>query len=161
MNIDILQQGEEGKYRIKVGTDTFDPDRDDFSIVLSWGLAGKELTIDKADMQRDYEGYWFFMFPTDGIVGMVTVECISHTSDEDDPDGTLQRVDRQRLCFVAVTPCPRLSCGTCSGGSQITYERITGPDVTSAYQVLCDVNKLQLTVTGSQRLRVLKPALNN
>jgi hypothetical protein len=144
----IIQQGTVGKYSIDITRAGYVMDTDDFTVILSWGMTDKSMTIRKSEMQHTDDG-WIFIFPTDEMVGVVTASCEVFQPDMDMPDGKWKIVDRQRLCFVATTACPLLSCGgeKC-GEHQVKYDRVYNDSSAHGRNYLVDVNYIPITADG-------------
>lgn len=136
----VIVAGTEAKYFIDIQQDGFSMEEDNFTVELRWGIRPKSLMITKQEMTADTSGKYFFMFDTSKMLGKVTAICRYYVPDMDDPDGAREEVDEQRICFVAVAPCPQLlSCPKCgTSGHNVTYERTDQNDIASMYQRLCD-----------------------
>ena len=155
---DIVQQGEEKKYKVTINQEGFSMNDDDFRIRLSWGLNKKSLLIPKDKMFSDEHDNWYFTFPTDGMVGRVIAECVYYVPDDDFDDGLRTMVDRQFLCFVVTLPLPRIiSCPPSPGpDGHVHYEAIGDSNVTEYYAYLLESNGNNLATTDGERLVVLK-----
>ena len=153
----ILQQGSEGKYRITFNGPDFHPDVDDFKVVLSWGFRKQSVTIEKSQMEQDYEGKWFFVFDSSEMLGQVMATCTYYMPDGDQGDGIFERTDRQLLCFVTTNPQPKLLCVKANQcGRWVSYERILSPDEELAYQYLTTSNGEYVTTVNDENLVVSK-----
>lgn len=99
----IIQQGQEAKYQVTIEHEGFSMTEGIFRIILSWGMRGETLTIERADMIQNEDGETFFTFPTNSMAGRVTAECQYDVADTDCPDGFRTEVERQPLCYVSTT----------------------------------------------------------
>lgn len=155
----IIQQGEEAKYRIAIEREGFSMTENPFMLTLKWGMQGRTLTIDKSEMLTDESGQWYFTFPTADMVGVVTVECAYDVPDSDYPDGYRTEKEQQPLCFVNTSP--RMSQmmrdhGGIYQGIYVSYERTLRSDKRSLYRYLRDILQNYLRDVNGRRLRVLK-----
>ena len=156
----ILMQGDEAKYQIRIEQEGFNMETDNFEIELSWGMMGRKKTIKKNDTIFSVDGF-FFLFETDDMVGRVTARCTYWIPDIDCPDGLRTEVDEQLLCFVCTTPLPKFSCPAPSQCEhKVTYERSEQSDVASDYQYLASVEGDRLITVDTEYTLVLK-SLNN
>lgn len=155
----IIQQGEEAKYRIAIEREGFSMTENPFMLTLKWGMQGRTLTIDKSEMLTDESGQWYFTFPTADMVGVVTVECAYDVPDSDYPDGYRTEKEQQPLCFVNTSPrMPQLmrDHGGIYQGIYVSYERTLRSDKRSLYRYLRDILQNYLRDVNGRRLRVLK-----
>lgn len=155
----IIQQGEEAKYRIAIEREGFSMTENPFMLTLKWGMQGRTLTIDKSEMLTDEAGQWYFTFPTADMVGVVTVECAYDVPDSDYPDGYRTEKEQQPLCFVNTSPrMPQLmrDHGGIYQGIYVSYERTLRSDKRSLYRYLRDILQNYLRDVNGRRLRVLK-----
>lgn len=155
----IIQQGEEAKYRIAIEREGFSMTENPFMLTLKWGMQGRTLTIDKSEMLTDESGQWYFTFPTADMVGVVTVECAYDVPDSDYPDGYRTEKEQQPLCFVNTSPrMPQLmrDHGGIYQGVYVSYERTLRSDKRSLYRYLRDILQNYLRDVNGRRLRVLK-----
>ena len=154
----ILQQDEECKYQITINRQGFLMSRDPFSVTLHYGMLGKSLKIDKSQMANNERDEWYFMFPTDDMVGRVVAECRFDVPDTDYPDGYRTEVDLQYLCFVATTPLPN---GICVPGEKckdetVHYERTELSDIAELYVYLTDRRGNKFVTSDGEYLLALK-----
>ena len=56
----ILMQGDEAKYAMRIDHDRFSMESDDFQVELFYGLMGKSKLIKKSDMTFTIDGYYYF-----------------------------------------------------------------------------------------------------
>lgn len=155
----IIQQGEEAKYRIAIEREGFSMTENPFMLTLKWGMQGRTLTIDKSEMLTDESGQWYFTFPTADMVGVVTVECAYDVPDSDYPDGYRTEKEQQPLCFVNTSVrMPQLmrDHGGIYQGIYVSYERTLRSDKRSLYRYLRDILQNYLRDVNGRRLRVLK-----
>ena len=155
----IIQQGEEAKYRIAIEREGFSMSENPFSVTLKWGMQGRALTIDKSEMVTDEQGKWFFTFKTADMVGVVTVECAYDVPDSDYADGYRTEKEQQPLCFVNTSPrMPQMmrDHGGIYQGVYVSYERTLRSDKRSLFRYLRDIFQNYLRDVNGRRLRVLK-----
>lgn len=128
----ILQKGDVGKFQISITHDDFDMEQDDFFVILRWGFLNQKEEILKEQMFSDEDGKWFFTFDTDDMAGQIEAECHYFVPDTDIDGNVFEEVDRQWLCFVASTPCPkfpfRKKCA-CQKDPFVTYTRVWARDI--------------------------------
>lgn len=155
--ISIIQQGEMAKYKIIVTDPEYDLDTSDFTIELSWGLFGKKILIRKSDCTRSEDGNWYFTFSTEEMIGKVTAKFVIEVIDLDIASGVRQMVNRQVICFVAVTGCPQyLNCHCCVGENFVKYEYITDTNVMQEYEMLVSSDNQYFETSDNQILYVLR-----
>lgn len=155
----IIQQGEEVKYRIAIEREGFSMTENPFMLTLKWGMQGRTLTIGKSEMLTDESGQWYFTFPTADMVGVVTVECAYDVPDSDYPDGYRTEKEQQPLCFVNTSPrMPQMmrDHGGLYQGIYVSYERTLRSDKRSLFRYLRDIFQNYLRDVNGRRLRVLK-----
>lgn len=155
----IIQQGEEVKYRIAIEREGFSMTEDPFMLTLKWGMQGRTLMIQKSEMLTDEHGNWFFTFKTADMVGVVTVECVYDVPDSDYPDGYRTEKEQQPLCFVNTSPrMPQMmrDGGGIYQGIYVSYERTLRSDKRSLFRYLRDIFQNYLRDINGRRLRVLK-----
>lgn len=153
----IIQQGEEAKYRIAIEREGFSMTENPFMLTLKWGMQGRTLTVDKSEMLTDEAGQWYFTFPTADMVGVVTVECAYDVPDSDYPDGYRTEKEQQPLCFVNTSSrMPQLMCdhGGIYQGIYVSYERTLRSDKRSLFRYLRDILQNYLRDVNGRRLRV-------
>ena len=157
----IIMQGEEAKYAMRIDAQGFNMETDDFNVTLSWGMMGRSLVIEKSQMTFSIDGYYYFVFDTSEMTGRVVAKCTYGVPDIDCPDGIRTEVDEQLLCFVATTPLPRFACVPAPGCEhKVTYERSDQSDVASDYQYLSTTEGDRLITADTEYILVLK-SLNN
>ena len=155
----IIQQGEEAKYRIAIEREGFSMMEDPFSVILKWGMQGQTLEIQKSEMMKDEADQWFFTFPTNDMVGVVTVECAYDVPDSDYADGYRTEKEQQPLCFVNTSPrMPQMMRdeGGIYQGIYVSYERTLRSDKRSLFRYLRDIFQNYFRDVNGRRLRVLK-----
>lgn len=158
----ILQQGDEAKYAMRIDQEGYNMETDNFELELSWGMMGKKMTIKKSEMTWTIDGYFFFIFDSSDMVGRVTARCTYWVPDIDCPDGLRIEVDEQLLCFVATTPLPKFACVPAPGCEHnVTYERSDQSGVASNYQYLASVEGDRFITKDTEYILVLKSLLNN
>jgi len=155
----IIQQGEEAKYRIAIEREGFSMSENPFSVTLKWGMQGRTLEIQKSEMLTDEQGNWFFTFNTADMVGVVTVECAYDVPDSDYADGYRTEKEQQPLCFVNTSPrMPQMmrDHGGIYQGVYVSYERTLRSDKRSLFRYLRDIFQNYLRDVNGRRLRVMK-----
>ena len=152
----ILQQGEEAKFQIEIKD--FDMEENDFRVQLVWGYRRHAMTIEKNQMVHGADGKYYITFDTSQMSNRVTAICTWNVPDTDYADGYRQETNEQYLCFVAVVPCPRLSCPTCAftQSQPVVYTRTETSSIADEYTYLsCSDYDLLLTC-DDEILLVLK-----
>ena len=159
----ILQQGDEAKYGVLISHDGFSMETDEFEVELSWGLSGQKKTIKKDDMVFGVDGYCYFIFETDDMVGRITAKCTYWVPDTDCPDGLRTETDIQMLCFVVTVPNPKFACvpATDKCEHKVSYERSEASDVASKYEYLCSSQGDRFITNDTEYILVLKSINNN
>ena len=159
MNVkNIIQQGEEAKYNIRIEREGFTMQDDDFRLTLVWGMKGEHLIIQKSQMMEDEAGNWLFTFPTKEMTGIVTAVCEYDVPDSDYADGFRTEKEEQPLCFVnANMRLPQIMKDEgVYNGRYVSYERRLRSDVRSLYVVLRDVTGAILRDMNGLVQRALK-----
>ena len=159
----ILMQGDEAKYAMRIDHDGFNMETDEFELELSWGLMNKMMTIKKSDMTWTIDGYFYFIFDTSDMVGRVTAKCTYLVPDIDCPDGLRTEVDEQLLCFVCTDPLPKVACVPAQSACEhkVTYERSDQSGVASNYQYLASTEGDRFITKDTEYILVLKSLSNN
>ena len=135
--ITILRRGTEAKCYVDIKNVTMEDI--DFKVELIYGYRRTTIEIEKSQMSQDTQGKWFFVFNTDGIIGLLTARCTWYLKDTDCPDGERTKVDEQPLCFVADATCTKLfACPCAKSDSVVTYTFTDESDIASEYVRLCD-----------------------
>lgn len=158
----ILMQGEEAKYAMRINQEGFNQETDDFQLELSYGMTGQSLIIKKSEMTFSIDGYYYFIFDTTPMVGRVTAKCTYYVPDIDCPDNLRTMTDEQLLCFVCTDPLPRFACVPAPSQCPhaVTYERSTQSDVASDYQYLSSVEGDRFITIDTEYILVLKSIIN-
>lgn len=159
MNVkNIIQQGEEAKYNIRIEREGFTMQDDDFRLTLVWGMKGEHLIIRKSQMMEDEAGNWFFTFPTKDMTGVVTVVCEYEVPDGDFADKLRIEKEEQPLCFVnANSRLPQMmKDGGIYNGTYVSYERRLRSDSRSLYVILRDATGAILRDMNGLVQRALK-----
>ena len=157
----IIQQGEEVKYKITITHPNFIMNEDNFRVKLPWGMLNKQMVITKSQMISNENDDWYFMFPTDDMIGRVKAECSFDVPDSDYADGFRTEVDRQYLCFVTTDPMPCICLPLKkSKDNTVVYERTENSDVAELYSIMTDKFGRQLTTSDGETLAVLKELMN-
>ena len=157
MNVkNIIQQGEEAKYNIRIEREGFTMQDDDFRLTLVWGMKGGRLDIPKSQMMENEAGNW--LFPTKEMTGIVTAVCEYDVPDSDYADGFRTEKEEQPLCFVnANMRLPQMMKDEgIYNGRYVSYERRMRSDVRSLYVVLRDVTGVILRDMNGLVQRALK-----
>ena len=159
MNVkNIIQQGEEAKYNIRIEREGFTMQDDDFRLTLVWGMKGGRLDLPKSQMMENEAGNWLFTFPTKEMTGIVTAGCEYDVPDSDYADGFRTEKEEQPLCFVnANMRLPQMMKDEgIYNGRYVSYERRMRSDVRSLYVVLRDVTGVILRDMSGLVQRALK-----
>jgi hypothetical protein len=154
--IDVIRQGNEATYQVEILHDGFDMERGEFCVTLTWGLMGGRMVFGRDEMVRDAEDRWYMNIDTSGMTGRVVAECVYYVDD----GGRRQRyIDKQLLCFVAASACPRLMCCNAScypEDRDVRYKLHEGHVDDYAYYVLRDCFSRDLITVDGNVLLVLK-----
>lgn len=135
--ITILRRGTEAKCYVDIKNVTMEDI--DFKVELIYGYRRTTIEIEKSQMSQDTQGKWFFVFNTEGIIGLLTARCTWYMKDTDCPDGERTKVDDQPLCFVADATCTKLfACPCAKSDSVVTYTFTDDSDIASEFVCLCD-----------------------
>lgn len=135
--ITILRRGTEAKCYVDIKNVTMEDI--DFKVELIYGYRRTTIEIEKSQMSQDTQGKWFFVFNTEGIIGLLTARCTWYLTDTDCPDGERTKVDDQPLCFVADATCTKLfACPCAKSDSVVTYTFTDDSDIASEFVRLCD-----------------------
>lgn len=170
-NIDIISQGDTGKFQLIIDREDFDPELDEFKVRLSWGFYDEHVDIRKDEMFHDEEWNVFFMFDSEKMHGIITAECEYLVPDSDvafpqegdarDEEWYRINVDRQLLCLVttSATACTQKCTNKCNEHF-VHYKRVLRSDANSLYAIVRD-NTLQVIRTSEGNIvRVRKHNLN-
>lgn len=153
----IIEQGEEVKYKVTISHQGFNMNQNDFQIRLKYGMLGKSLLITKDEMISNSRDEWYFMFSTDEMVGRIKAECTLFIPDTDYADGFRTEVDLQTLCTVITHPLPaRICIPSGEGDGVVTYERTEESDVAELYAYLTAANGARLLTADGEYLMALK-----
>lgn len=154
----IVQQGEEVKFQITINHQNFIMNEDNFRVKLTWSMLNKELVITKDQMISNENDEWFFMFPTDKMLGRVKAECSFDVPDTDYPDGFRTEVDRQCILVVITHPLPARICVPIEDGQDhtVVYNRTEESDVAELYAYLTDRNGAHVITADNEKIMVLK-----
>ena len=159
MNVkNIIPQGEDAKYNIRIEREGFSMQDNDFRLALKWGMQEKQLVIPKSQMMDDEAGNWIFTFPTKDMVGVVTAVCEYDVPDGDYVEGFRTEKEEQPLCFVNTNMrLPQIMKDDgLYNGVHVSYERRMRSDVRSLYVVLRDVTGAILRDMNGLIQRALK-----
>lgn len=153
----IVSRGDVAKFKIEITHADYDQQRDNFSVLLAWGMFNQVMTIEHKDIKHDEDGNFFIVFDTHDVIGWVKAECIYDVTDSDMESGYRQEVNYQWLCFVTEEPNPVL-CGDFEpgGDGHVVYTRVYAGDVNTAYLNLRDCNQNNLRDSEGRQLRVHK-----
>lgn len=165
--IKIIRRGTEAKCYIDIKNVAMEDI--DFHLELIYSYRRTVIPISKDDMQQDTSGKWFFVFNTDGIIGLLTARCTWFLNDTDCPDGERTKVDEQPLCFIADATCTKLfTCPCATTDSVVTYTFTNDSDIASEFLRLCDCDGHPFATSDDLYLYVrsdaaqeLQDALNN
>lgn len=158
----IMKQGEEAKYAMRIDAQGFSMENDDFNVELSWSMRYRKKVIPKSDMIFSIDGYYYFIFDTTDMIGKVTARCTYYVPDFDCPDGLRTEVDTQFLCLIVTDPLPRIARVpvTSECEHKVIYERTDQSDVASDYQYLASTENDRFITADTQYILVLKTAEN-
>jgi hypothetical protein len=153
----LVSRGDVAKFKIEITHADFDQQRDNFWVVLHWGMFRQSMTIAHDDMKHDEDGNFFIVFDSSEMLGMVKVACHYEVADSDMESGTREEVNYQWMCFVTAEPDPML-CGDFEpgGDGHVAYTRVYASDVHTAYLNLRDSNQQNLRDSEGRQLRVHK-----
>ena len=158
--ITILRRGTEAKCYVDIKNVTMEDI--DFKVELIYGYRRTTIEIEKSKMSQDTQGRWFFVFNTEGIIGLLTARFTWYLTDTDCPDGERTKVDEQPLCFVADATCTKLfACPCAKSDSVVTYTFTDDSDIASEFVRLCDCDGVRFRTEGDGFLYVLRTFLNN
>lgn len=138
----IIQKGDVAKYQIAITHEDFDQHRDDFYVVLHYGMTNKKLRIDKQDMVEDESNQFFLMFPSSDMTGMIKAETHYLVPDYDMDDMVRDEVEWSCLGFVTDSHCPLFSChcrcDCCdeNDNNHVKFKRVWRSDVSSLFLYL-------------------------
>lgn len=161
---DIIQQGEEAKYQVKILREEFDMSANVYEVTLTWGMFGKKITIPKDDLIFDEECQCFIVFDTSDMLGTVTAETRYYVPDTDYGDGFRTEVDRQHICkVISSAQC----CCACSldeqqepldpiYGPHVKWQRVFRSDANSLYVSLLDKDGNSLATNDGAILKTKK-----
>lgn len=154
----VIQAGEEAKYRIIIDDQKFTKGLDSFTVTLRWGLRGGEKVIPREAMFEDEARHLFFAFDTTEMVGMVEAECTYTVHDSDAQDGVRSVVERAPLCFV--NQCAKMpEAPDRSGiydGRHVRYVRLYGDGLRTLYYYIADTARRRLRDALGRYLRLPK-----
>ena len=140
MNKDkIIQKGDTAKYQLTITHQDFDQQRDDFFVILHYGMAGGTMRICKEQMTHDEDGNWFLLFQTANLpLGQVKAETHYMVPDSDIEGGIREEVEWDWLGFVTDSPCPHFAgkCACHCDAEHVTFKRVWRGDVNSLYMNL-------------------------
>lgn len=154
----LIAKGDMAKYKLTIVHADFDMLRDDFFVVLKYGLMGKQLTIAKAEMTIDEDNEWYMIITSDDMMGMVTAICHYFVPDTDAATGLREEVDYQYIGFVTANPCPHFNrCRVCEkSDGHVTYERVWRGDVNTKYLNLRTSEGEPIQTVNGEHIRVRK-----
>jgi len=151
----ILQRGEEAKFHIAIKD--YDMEANDFGVKLCYGYRRVTVEITKQQMAHGSDEKWYFTFDTDDMIGRVEVECYWQVPDTDYADGYRLETDRQYLCFVADSPCPKLICSPCvDTAGKVTYIRTEQSSIADEYEYLLTAEGDRLITRDNEYILVQK-----
>jgi len=154
----IIAKGDTAKYRLTIERDDFNMQRDDFNVVLKFGLMGKQKVLEKSDMICDEDCEWYMVFVSDDMLGLVTAACHYFVPDTDAASGLREEVDYRYIGFVTDNPCPHFNrCCLCEKkDGHVTYERVYRADVNTKYLNLRTVDGEPILTVDGEQVRVRK-----
>lgn len=161
--LDIIQQGDTGKYQLIIERDGFDPQTCDFTLRLGWGYRGEIVEIRKEDMFHDEEWNVFFMFDSRNMLGTITAECEYLVIDTDvtctgednagEYDWFRVNVDRQTFCLVTPSSDAKVQKGACRCSCReehfVHYKRTLRSDANTLYAIVRASQEIVRTSDGN------------
>lgn len=155
----LIAQGDTAKFKLTITHADFDQQTDDFKVVLSIGLMGEQVVVEKADMPHDEDGDFYVIFKTDGMVGFIKAETKYYVPDTDIEGGLREEVDYQYLGFATANPCPKFFrncvCETLTD-DHVKWERVWRSDVGTLYLNLRTKDKEPIVTSDGKQVRVRK-----
>jgi len=134
----IIKRGDTAKYKVTIHHADFDQARDEYAVVLYYGMMGGRMEIPKKDMPVDEDGNIYMLFNSTDMVGWIKAECHYYVPDSDLQSGVREEVDIQYIGFSTSEPNPKLYCEMPEqiledGIEHVKYERVWRSDVNTLY----------------------------
>lgn len=97
----ITFKGTDLKYLLKIESEGFSMDNDDFKVVLRNSFGTKKVEIEKSQMLKSGDDGYIFTFSTDDVgTSEITMTTIAYVPDADFEDGIRTEVERFVLCVI-------------------------------------------------------------
>ena len=160
----VIQQGEDAKYNIRIDRQGFSMTENPFYVTLKWGLEGRQLVIQKSEMQTDDNDRMVFTFPTKDMIGIVTDECTYQVPDIDYADGYRTEKEQQPLCFIYTgSRLPQMMKydDGLYNGVYVSYERRLTSNIQVLYETLRDAVGNILRDVNGKIMRALRERPKN
>lgn len=159
----IIQRGDIAKYQLTIKHTDFNQQRDDFFVVLHYGMACETTRICKRQMVHDEDGNWFMMFPTAKLPsGPVKAETHYMVPDTDVKGGVREEVEWDWLGFVTESPCPQFAM-KCKcrheeedNNNHVEFKRTWRSDANSLYMKLLTAQGEPITDSEDRQMMVRK-----
>ena len=154
----IVQRGDLAKWMLTIEHEDFDQQRDDFYVIVHWGMKHQTVRVNKGEMTSDEEGNWFMFLETNDMLGRLKAETHYFVPDTDCSTGIREEVDWQYIGTVSDEPHPQLcSRHVCTGGSgHVEWKRTWRGDVNTLYLNLRTKDQEPILDGEGKQLRVRK-----
>lgn len=156
MNVkDIIQKGEDVKYRVVIEHDGFDMSRDAFTAELQWGLRGESLVIEKSAMREMADGGYLLGCNTAEMCGQVYCRVSYDVPDSDLEDGYRTEVENVPIFYVVDGHrMPRVCKVGAYDGTHVTLARVLKSGQSLPYAILADNSGAKLVTSDGYYLAV-------
>lgn len=156
MNVkDIIQKGEDVKYRVVIEHDGFDMSRDAFTAELQWGLRGESLVIEKSAMREMADGGYLLGCNTAEMCGQVYCRVSYDVPDSDLEDGYRTEVENVPIFYVVDGHrMPRVCKVGAYDGTHVTLTRVLKSGQSLPYAILADNSGAKLVTSDGYYLAV-------
>lgn len=156
MNVkDIIQKGEDVKYRVVIEHDGFDMSRDAFTAELQWGLRGESLVIEKSAMREMADGGYLLGCNTAEMCGQVYCHVSYDVPDSDLEDGYRTEVENVPIFYVVDGHrMPRVCKVGAYDGTHVTLTRVLKSGQSLPYAILADNTGAKLVTSDGYYLAV-------
>lgn len=156
MNVkDIIQKGEDVKYRVVIEHDGFDMSRDAFTAELQWGLRGESLVIEKSAMREMADGGYLLGCNTAEMCGQVYCRVSYDVPDSDLEDAYRTEVENVPIFYVVDGHrMPRVCKVGAYDGTHVTLARVLKSGQSLPYAILADNSGAKLVTSDGYYLAV-------
>ena len=97
----ITFKGTDLKYLLKIESEGFSMDDDDFKVILRNSFGTKKVEIEKSQMLKSGDDGYIFTFSTDDVgTNEIIMTTIAYVPDSDFDDGIRTEVERFVLCII-------------------------------------------------------------